>query len=831
MTLAASVTRRVGVACALLLGLPAVAAAAGAGHVPVALQDKDWAFLDQYCSDCHNSTDWAGELALDVLDHKDLAADGEVWEEVVRKLRGALMPPSTNPQPPAAQRAAIIRSLETALDRTVEGNVNPGSVMLHRLNRREYSNAIRELLDIQVDAEALLPRDDHSHGFDNVAEVLKVTPSFLEQYLAAAREISVQAVGNPRARVTGRMYPGNLAAQQYINHEGLPLGTRGGLHIDHDFPVDGEYEVTISGLVGGGYVWGVADQRTLIVTLDGDRVFQADLGGEDDLEAIDQKQAVGIAAIDNRFKNIRFKATAGTHRVGVTFKQKTAAEHLDILHAFNPVSGMSQNHSGAAFSDGYRVSNVEIKGPLSKSGVSDTASRRKLFVCQPASAAEEPGCARKILLTLAKRAFRRPVGDTDIAGAMAFYEDGRKSGTFDDGIQKGVMAILSSPRFLYRAHTPPPGAKPGEVFRIQDLDLASRLSFFLWSGPPDERLIDLAAAGRLKDKSVLQAEVRRMLRDPRSRTMMRGFSARWLNLDGLDIVNTDVLLFPDFTADLVPAFKEELFQFVESVFAGDRNVNDLLTADWTFINERLAVHYDIPGVRGGAFRKVQLKEDHRRGLLGKGAILMTTSYANRTSPVVRGAWVLEHLMGTPPAAPPPGVEQFPESEEGGEQLTVRLRLEQHRSVKGCASCHDVIDPVGLSLENYNAVGQWRVKDIDAGDRIDAAGRLSDGTAVDGVAALRDYLVGRPDLFVQTLTENLLVYALGRPVQYYDMPLLRKLVRDAAKDDYRFSALVLGIVNSDVFLYDRMPEEKPAAVTAQATAPGMGVRATDAATTR
>ena len=830
-TAGVSLVGRLGIACALLLGLPTLAAAAAASHAPPGLQEKDRAFLDRYCSDCHNATDWAGALALDVLDHDNIAAEGEVWEEVVRKLRGALMPPSSNPQPAAAERAEFIRSMETALDRAAQASPNPGTVMLHRLNRREYANTIKELLDLNVDPEALLPRDDHSHGFDNVAEVLKVTPSFLEQYLAAAREISVQAVGNPRARATGRIYPGTLAAQQYINHEGLPLGTRGGLYIDHDFPVDGEYEITISGLVGGGYVWGVADQRTLIVTLDGDRVFQADLGGEEDLEAIDQKQAVGIAAIDNRFKDIRFKATAGTHRVGVTFKQKTAAEHLDILHAFNPVIGMSQNHSGAAFSDGYRVSNVEIKGPLTKAGVSDTPSRRKLFVCQPAKAADEPACARKILLTLAKRAFRRPVTDEDIAGAMSFYEEGRKSGTFDDGIQKGVMAILSSPRFLYRAHTPPEGAKPGDVFRIQDLDLASRLSFFLWGGPPDEKLIDLAAAGRLKDKSVLQAEVRRMLADPRSRTMMRGFAARWLNLDGLDIVNTDVLLFPDFTADLIPAFKEELYLFMESVFGEDRSVNELLTADWTFINERLAIHYDIPGVRGGSFRKVKLKEDHRRGLLGKGAILMTTSYANRTSPVVRGAWVLEHLMGTPPAAPPPGVEQFPESEEGGEQLTVRLRLETHRSVKGCAGCHDVIDPVGLALENYNAVGQWRVKDIDAGERIDAAGKLADGTVVDGVGALRDYLVKRPDLFVQTLTENLLIYALGRPIQHYDMPLLRKLVRDAAKEDYRFSALVLGIINSDAFLYDRVPEETPAPLTARAMAPGMGVRATDAVTTR
>jgi hypothetical protein len=802
-------------ALAAAVPLAAQAAAAPNGHVPVAMKSKDSAFLDKYCSNCHNSTDWAGELALDTLDTRDLGADAPIWEEVVRKLRGALMPPSSQPQPSAAERSAFIRAMEASMDSVAAADVNPGSVVLHRLNRREYSNAIRELLHIEVDAESLLPRDDLSNGFDNVAEVLKVTPSFLEQYLAAARDISVQAVGNPRARLTGRVYPGSLAAQQYVNQEGLPLGTRGGLYIDHDFPVDGEYEVTVSGLVGGGYVWGVADLRTLIVTVDGDRVFQANVGGEEDLEAIDQKQAVGISAIDNRFKDIRFKVKAGTHRIGVTFKQKTAAEHLDTLHAFNPVSGMAQNHSGAAFSDGYRLSNVEIKGPISKSGVSETPSRRKLFVCHPASAAEETPCAKKILSTLAKRAFRRPVNDADLAGAMSFYAEGRKAGTFDDGIQKGVLTILSSPRFLYRAHTPPAGTKPGDTYRIQDLDLASRLSFFLWGGLPDDQLIDLAAAGKLQNKATLESEVRRMLKDPRARTMVRGFTGRWLNVDGLDIVNTDVLLFPDFTADLIPAFKEELFRFVESVFGEDRNVNDLLTANWTFLNERLAIHYGISGVRGGDFRKVTLAEDYRRGLFGKGAVLMATSYANRTSPVVRGAWVLEHLMGTPPAAPPPGVEQFPESEEGGEQLTVRARLEHHRSQKSCAACHDVIDPVGLALENYNAVGQWRVKDIDAGQPIDANGRLADGTKISGVGALRGYLVGRPDLFVNTLTENLLTYALGRPVQYYDMPLVRKLVSNAAKQDYRFSALVLGIVSSPAFQYDKVPVDKPVAVTASA----------------
>jgi hypothetical protein len=807
-------------ACAAvgLCTVPSLVAAADqtAGHASASALEQNWGFLDQYCSKCHNSTDWAGGLAFDVMDHDSVSADAKTWEEAVRKLRGALMPPSSEPQPSAADRKSFISVLETSLDAAAVGHSNPGSVVLHRLNRREYRNAIHELLDLDVDADELLPRDDMSDGFDNVAEVLKVTPSFLEQYLSAAREVSVQAIGNPDARLTSKVYPGSLAAQQYVNQAGLPLGTRGGLYIDHYFPVDGEYEVTVSGLVGGGYVWGVADQRTLIVTVDGDRVFQANVGGEDDLAAIDLKQAVGIAAIDDRFRDIKFKVPAGSHRIGVTFKQRTAAEHLDILNAFNPVSGMAQNHSGAAFSDGYRLSNVEIKGPLVKTGLSDTASRRKLFVCYPQKPADEAPCAKQVLSTLARHAFRRPVDDGDVAGALAFYNDTRKTGgTFDEGIQKGVMAVLSSPNFLFRAHRPPAGARPGDVYRISDLDLASRLSFFLWSGPPDDQLIDVAAAGKLKDPQVLEREVRRMLADPRSETMVRQFTSRWLNVDGLDLVNTDVLLFPGYTDDLIPYFKEELYEFVWSVLGADRNVIDLLTADWTFLNERLAIHYGIPGVRGGQFRKVKLDEDYRRGLLGKGAILTVTSYANRTSPVVRGAYVLEHLMGTPPSAPPPGVEAFMESEEGGEQLTVRHRLEMHRAQKFCSSCHSVIDPVGLSLENYNAIGQWREKDIDAGLPIDSSGKLADGTPVDGVVALRDYLAARPDLFVQTLAQNLLIYALGRPIQYYDMPLVRGLVRDAAKQDFRFSALVLGIVNSQAFLYDKVPEDKPETNTATA----------------
>jgi len=555
------------------------------------------------------------------------------------------------------------------------------------------------------------------------------------------------------------------------------------------------------------------DPFQLIRTVGRNRGFQGQGGSEDDLRAIDVEQAIGMGKIDDRFRNIKIKVPAGRHRIGVTYKQKTAAEQNEILHSWVPVAGMSQMVNGN--SGGPRITNVEIKGPLQVAGLSDTPSRRRLLVCQPKSASEETPCAKQILGTLARRAFRRPVTDADLSGAMAFYDGGRKNGSFEDGIQKGVLAILASPKFLYRSHTPPADAKPGQTFRLNDVDLASRLSFFLWSGPPDDALIDLAAAGKLQDPAVYSAQVRRMLADPRARSLATNFAAQWLNVGGLDLVNPDTNLFPDYTEDLVPAFKEELYEFVWSIFGEDRSVVDLLTADWTFLNERLAMHYGIRGVRGGEFRKVAVADSTRRGLLGKGAVLMATSYANRTSPVVRGAYILEHLMGTPPTAPPPGVEQFPESQEGAEQLTVRHRLEQHRNTKSCNACHGVIDPVGLAMENFNALGQWRVKDIDAGAGIDAKGKLADGTPVDGVDALRDYLVSRPDLFVQTFTENLLTYALGRPANYYDMPLVRRLVRDAAADHYRFSTLVMGIVTSPAFLTDRTPPEKDGALVTDA----------------
>ncbi|MEN9704765.1 MAG: hypothetical protein RLZZ393_644 [Pseudomonadota bacterium] len=786
-----------------VLPLAAVAAEApGASDV-----HRNWGFLDKYCGNCHNATDWAGGVAYDTLSPDDVAKDGEVWERAVRKLRGYMMPPPGEPQPDGVARNAFAKALETTLDAGAGSTVNPGTVGLHRLNKPEYANAIRDMFDLEINVSNLLPRDDQSSGFDNSAEVLKVSPAFLDQYLNAARQVSVLAVGNPNARTQSTNYPGSWQASQYLHIEGLPLGTRGGMLIEHDFPVDGDYDVTINGLVGAGYLWGVMEPNTLLVTVDGKRVFEAELGGSKDLDAVDLQQAEGVGAINERFRNIKMHVPAGRHRIGIAFRQTSSAEIDDPLHDFVPVEGVGLAVNGV--SSGPRISGVEVRGPLSRSALSDTPSRRRVFICRPAASGEELPCARRILGAVARKAFRRPVEDAELAGAMAFFEEGRRQAGFETGIQKGLMAILVSPKFLFRTHTPPAGTQAGQVFRIQDLDLASRLSFFLWSGPPDEELIVLAAAGKLQDPVVYEAQVRRMLKDPRAHTLVTNFAFQWLNVRGTEIINPDQNLFPDFSDDLVQAFQKEMELFVGSIFEADRSVVDLLTANHSYVNERLALHYGLRNVRGSQYRRVEFQETWRRGLLGKGAFLLGTSYANRTTPVLRGAYVMEHLMGTPPTAPPPGVSPFPESQEGGEQFTVRSRMEKHRTAKSCASCHGVIDPIGIALENYNAVGQWRTKDIDAGTPIDSSGQLADGTQVKGVDGLREAMASRPTQFVSTFTENLMTFALGRSVQYFDMPTLRAIVRDAAADNYRFSTLVLAVVNSPAFRMDRVPDGKTA----------------------
>ncbi|HEY1898425.1 MAG TPA: DUF1592 domain-containing protein [Steroidobacteraceae bacterium] len=768
----------------------------------------DWHMLQTYCEKCHNSTDWAGGVAFDTMNADSAGDDARIWEEAIIKLRGGLMPPPGKPQPDAAARQAFAHAAEDFLNQYGSRHPNPGHMVLHRLNRNEYANAIQDLLDVTVDPTALLPRDDKSGNFDNIAEVLKVSPTFLDQYFSAARQVTVEAIGSPHARTQDVFFNGPPEPQeyQYMHVDGLPLGTRGGMLFSHTFPADGEYRFTINGLVGAGYLWGELDPNTLIITVDGKRVFENQLGGPKDLDAVDLQQAAGLTMINDRFKNVPVHITAGEHHIGITFVQTSAAETNEILHAFVPVAGMGQPVNGN--SSGPRLANVEIKGPTVAQGVSDTPSRRRIFTCYPKTAAQETPCARQIFATIARRAFRRPLTDADLKGAMDFYAAGRQEGGgFDSGIQKGLLAILVSPKFLFRMHEPPPDAVPGKPFPLNDIDLASRLSFFLWAGPPDDALIKVAGAGQLHDPAVLDAQVRRMLKDPRSHTLVTDFAFEWLNIHGLELVDPDTNLFPDFTSDLEPAFEKEIELFIGSVFDSDSSVVDLLTSNRTYLNERLALHYHIPNVRGGEFRAVTVP-DYRRGLLGKGAVLMTTSYANRTSIVLRGAYVLDKFLGTPPQAPPPGVPPFMESQEGVDQLTVRARMEMHRATPSCNACHAIIDPIGLAMENFNALGQWRDKDIDAGTPIDANGKLADGTPVHGINDLRNHMVAHASQFVETFTENLMSYGLGRGLDYYDMPTVRAIVRNTAKDHYRFSDVVLGIVNSQAFREDEIPLQAP-----------------------
>jgi mono/diheme cytochrome c family protein len=763
---------------------------------------SDRTLLDSYCVTCHNQRTKTADLALDTLDPGDVSAHTEVWEEVVRKLRGGLMPPAGVRRPPQADVDAFVRSLEGALDRAALANPNPGRVALHRLNRAEYANAIEDLLGIRVDAAALLPKDDEADGFDNVASVLTVSPSFLEQYISAARVVTNVALGNRAQRAVSQTYRPARGTDQTQRVEGLPLGTRGGLIADHLFPADGEYKLNINGLAGAGYVRGMEYAHTLIVLLDGVKVFEGRIGGEEDLRAIDQQQAAAVAAINGRFQNIPLTVTAGPHTLGVTFVARTFAESDDVLGSFRP---------GALEDRIVRVGSVDILGPFNPSGLSDTPARQRIFVCTPAGdasaksrrssqeiQADEVGCASKILSNLAYRAFRRPVTAQDLEAPLAFYKTARQNGDFESAIREALPAILASPKFLYRSERTPASVRAGAAHRISDLELASRLSYFLTGRAPDGLLLATAEKGGLTQPRGLEPHVRRLLASPQAASLVTGFAFQWLKLRPLDDADPDAILFPNFDESLRDAFRRELELFVESVIREDRSVLDLLTADYTFVNERLALHYGIPNVRGTRFRRVVLGDENRFGLLGKGGVLTVTSYANRTAPVLRGAWILDNLMGTPPAAPPPDVEGFPENKDGEKAKSVRQIMEMHRAKPSCASCHGIMDPLGFALENFDAIGEWRSIDRWAAAPIDAAGTLVDGTPVGGPVDLRNALMRRPDQFVQTMTEKLMTYGLGRSVEHYDMPAVRQIVRDAARDNYRFSSIVMGIVKSAPF---------------------------------
>jgi hypothetical protein len=719
-----------------------------------------------------------------------VAANGEMWEKVIRKLRAGAMPPAGMPRPDAAAHDALVSFLEDALDRAAANRPHPGRPSPHRLNRAEYANAVRDLLALNVDPAGLLPPDDSADGFDNNADVLSVSPVLLERYLSAAATISALAVGDPKIIPGSETYRIRGDASQTGQNEALPPGTRGGLMATHTFPLDGEYVIKVKLLeINLGSIRGLEYEHQLEVTIDGERVLLTPVGGPKDYTESSLNATNVVNSLAERLQ-VRVKVQAGQRPVGASFLMKNAAQGANRLQAFERSTLIATDHLGLP-----HVEHITITGPFNATGVSETPSRRRLFVCRPVKASDEPACAKRIISTLARRAYRRPVTEADVSSLMAFYDAGRREGSFERGIELATRAVLVSPKFVFRVERDPAGVAPGSVYRVSDVDLASRLSFFLWSSIPDDELLDLASRGQLSKPAVLEAQVRRMLADPRARSLTDNFAGQWLHIRNLRNTTPDKNDFPDFDDNLRQAFERELELFVGSVIAEDRSVLDLMTADYTFVNERLAKHYRIPNVYGPDFRRVSLKQDARRGLLGKGGVLTLTSHADRTSPVVRGKWILDNLLGTPPPPAPAVVPPFPE-EVPGVPTTVRARMEQHRSNPACAGCHRVMDPLGLALENFDAVGAWRTRE--SGIAIDASGELTDGTKIDGVAALRDALVRRPDVLVGTMTEKLMTYALGRTLEHQDMPAVRAIVRSAARDDYRFSSLVRGIVSSVPF---------------------------------
>jgi mono/diheme cytochrome c family protein len=763
--------------------------------------------LDTYCIGCHSSTVRAGGVAFAGMSLDDIGSNAEVWEKAVRKLRGRLMPPPGSRQPDQAQVDVFIAALEDALDKnaTAAGHPVVGRVPIQRMTRTEYATAVKDLLGVEIDAENLLPTEIEVDGFENIAAALSISPAFLDQYVGAARLAAKLAVGDAVPKQASTRYPlppGNQAA----HIDGLPLGTRGGMKLRHNFHADGEYRFTVLDLDVGLYTRTMETRHTLVLLVDGREVFRKALGGLEDLSIVDHGGAPGRAQIMERFKNIPVQVHAGVHDIVVTFIERAEIETDEF------VNSRTDGNFGTGLRAPRMIDGVTVMGPFNSPGVSKTLSRDRIFICQPETrearglASPKPGkdnpdCARRIIENLARRAFRRPVTKEDVDSLMPYFEAGRKeAGGFDAGIEQAVAAVLVSPDFLYRTIRAPAtkDSRDPNAFPLSDLELASRLSFFLWSQGPDDALLKVATEGKLKRPEVLEAQARRMLADSRASSLVRNFALKWLNVYDLNAVQPDPLLFPSFNDQLRRDMRVEIESFVSSVLLQDRNVNELLTANHTFLNERLARHYGITSVFGPQFRRVELQDPQRWGLLGKGAVLLRTSYGDRTSPVLRGAWVLDKLMGTPPTPPPPDVDTDLSTPKGEKPKTLRARMEQHRSKPSCNQCHGVIDPIGLALENFDAIGRWRDVDALAEAPIDAKTVLPSGRGVDGPAQLRQQLFIDTGQFAQALTQKLMMYALGRELEYFDMPQVRAIVRRAAKEDYRLSAIVSGIVTSDAF---------------------------------
>jgi len=789
----------------------AVVAIVAAGVLPAQTRR---ALLDQYCVTCHNSKTKIAGLTLDTMDLSNVATNAETWEKVIKKLRTGAMPPLGMPKPDKAAVDEFLTSLEASIDKAAALHPNPGRPALHRLNRAEYANAIRDMLALDVDSAEFLPADDSSFGFDNVASVLGLSPALQERYIAAAGKISRLAVGDPATSPIVDTYRVRSDISQDDHIEGLPLGTRGGVLIHHNFPLDGEYVIkvkllksTVDLLFGGN-----AQDETLEIALNSERVKTLTINPKKKAEPGKTEEKVSADGFDPAAATklsmsqppdsleARLFVKAGPQTVTVAFLKKTLAPVEDLVEPFERSSFDPSDPKGLP-----HVLSVSIGGPFEAKGSGDTPSRRRIFTCHPATAGEEIPCARKIISTLATHAYREPVKDSDVETLLGFYQEGRNKGNFDNGVEMALRRVLASPQFVFRFERDPAGIAPDTNYRISDLDLASRLSFFLWSSIPDDELIHLAAQGKLKNPAVLEQQVRRMLADSRSQALVDNFAGQWLYLRNLRGVAPDLETFPNFDDNLRQAFKTETELFFGSIMHEDHNVLDLLNADYTFVNDRLARHYGIPNIYGSQFRRVRVTDDARRGLLGQGSMLIVTSVATRTSPVQRGKWLLDNIMGTPPNPPPAGVPPLKENAAGGKPLTVRERMEQHRENPACAGCHKVLDPLGFALDNFDAVGAWRTLGED-GSPIDATGVLADGTKINGPVDLRNALLSRPNVFVGTMTEKLMTYALGRGVEYYDMPAIRAVVHDAARNDYRFSSLVMGIVKSTPFQMRRAQEE-------------------------
>ena len=754
--------------------ITAVCCGAAVGNVRAQSASPHRAMLDQYCVTCHNERLLTGGLALDVADIHDVRENPELWEKVLQKLSTRTMPPKGRPRPDATLYQAAVSYLVTSLDATAAAAPNAGRPAVHRLNRAEYTNAIRDVLGLEVDGRALLPADESGYGFDNIGDVLSVSPGLLERYILAAAKISRQAVGDPTLRPATALYKTSpLMLQDNRASEDLPFGSRGGHAVWHHFPLDAEYILRVrTGRGRGG-------PHKLDLRLDRERVELFEVGGS------------------REPTEVRLSIKAGRRLVGASFVG-------DLSEAL-AVDGRPPRPSVTSFAFTLypslpRVAAIEVVGPFNGSAPDETESRDKIFTCEPVTETEEMACAEEILSTLARRAYRRPVTTDDVQPLLKSFQEGRQVRGFDEGIRWAIEAILVSPKFLFRIEREPTTVSSGTPYQVADLDLASRLSFFLWSSIPDDELINLAAANGLRDPVELDRQVERMLADPRAQAFIENFGGQWLYLRNLRTTAPDATLFPDFDDNLRMAFLHETEMFFQSQVQENRSVLDMLRANYTFVNERLARHYGIPNVYGSHFRRVMYADEHRAGLLGHGSILTVTSRANRTSPVVRGKWLLDNLLGAPPPPPPADVPGFPERGEGGELATVRERLEQHRANPVCASCHAPMDPLGFALENFDAVGRWRTVDSEANAAIDSSGTLPDGALFSGVAGFRNALLEEPwaSEYVGTLTSKLLTYAMGRGVEYYDKPAVREIVRDSKSSNYSWVSLIRGIVKSVPF---------------------------------